>query len=138
MLFVVEDTAAMAAMQPVLQGRVMAMLEPILQATKNGGASLDLHIGVITTDLGAGTRGAPGCAAWPGRGGQLQALGAAAVGSCRAPVGLPYLKYDFNPYHPAGRNLPDGQDLATTLGCMLSVGSGGCGYARSCVSCVLP
>ena len=70
-----------------------------------------------------------GCGASPGTGaGKLQALGAAAAPSCKAPVGANYIKYAFKPGGADVHNLPANQDLAQTFNCMASVGANGCGF----------
>jgi hypothetical protein len=87
------------------------------------------HIGVVTSDLGAGKYVLGGGQCHPGGdGGKLQALGAAHAANCIAPTsGLNFIDYD----QIAGTsNLPSGQDLATTFTCMASVGDNGCGFEQ--------
>jgi hypothetical protein len=85
------------------------------------------HIGVVTSDLGAGPFTIGGGQCHPdGDGGKLQLLGAAADTTCK-PVtgGVPYIEYERD-----HTNLPDGQDLPTTFGCMSAVGDKGCGFEQ--------
>src|SRR5262249_13119377 len=97
----------------------------------------DLHIGVVTSDYGAGATGAPGCTSSPGGDfGRLQARGKSAAQGCLKPLpdlntgGLNFVHYDFNPKaDPApSNNPPPDQDLVHTFVCMASVGATGCGF----------
>jgi hypothetical protein len=102
-------------------------VRPILQLFDDlakVGEPIALHIGVITTDYGAGATGAPG-----GQQGRLQAVGIAAPMTCRPPIGANYIHYDYA--HPQDANLPSGQDLQSTFDCMTAVGIFGCGFEHS-------
>ncbi len=93
------------------------------------GIEVDLHIGVVTSDYGAGATGAPGCQ--PSPGGQLGKLqtGGGPGANCQGPTtagNKNFIEYDFA--HPAMANLPPGQDLVQTFSCMANVGVQGCGF----------
>jgi hypothetical protein len=125
-LFVVDDSPGMAAKQAELKARIPSLLKIVDDFTQS---TPHLHIGVITTDVGAGpfTIGQGKCRP-SGRGGKLQPVGRAAPAACQPPTGgLNFV--DYNPFGKAS-NLPAGQDLATTLGCMLSVGDEGCEFEQ--------
>jgi hypothetical protein len=126
LLFVVDNSGSMTAMQSELQARFPDFLAAFAGLASSG-IFLDLHLGVITTDYGAGPQTTPGCDASPGgQRGELQAVGAAAQRGCLGPVGASYIAYDS---HPKGKhNLPSSQTLASTFACMASVGAGGCGF----------
>lgn len=127
-LFMVDNSPSMDAMQSQLRAHFKDFLQ-VFQDLATKGIYADLHIGVITSDYGAG-RGAQNSGCDPSPGGQrglLQALGAAAQPGCQAPAGSPYISYAFGPSGPTS-NLPAGQDLATTFTCMASVGLAGCGF----------
>jgi hypothetical protein len=87
----------------------------------------DYHIGVVTSDMGAGQFNLGGGQCHPGGdGGKLQALGAGHAANCIAPTGgLNFVDYD---QLTGTNNLPAGQDLATTFTCMATVGDRGCGF----------
>src|SRR5262249_3991167 len=97
----------------------------------NDTPQIHYHFGVITNNLGANL--VPGACAQPGDNARLQPIGAGALDTspgapffdptCMAPVGAPFLDFDAE----GNNNLPPGQDLEKTLGCMLSVGTNGCG-----------
>src|SRR5262249_8087568 len=95
---------------------------------------LDLHVGAVTSDLGAGASGAPGCQPAgehaSGNRGKLFAIARAADPSCQQPTdGNPFIEYAFGPPgQPVTSNLPAGQTLDFTFDCMASVATGGCGF----------
>jgi hypothetical protein len=126
-LFMVDNSASMDAMQAELRLRFGDFLS-VFDALAAKGIFADLHIGVVTSDYGAGDQATPGgCDASPGgQRGLLQSVGAAASG-CSGPAGMPFIAYA---YGAAGAtdNLPAGQTLAETFTCMASVGSRGCGF----------
>ncbi|MSP59616.1 MAG: hypothetical protein EXR72_04600 [Myxococcales bacterium] len=124
LLFLIDNSRSMAGMQAELRARFPQFIKTFTDLGKVG-TFVDLHIGVVTSDYGAGPVPARGCQASPGgQLGRLQAIGAEAPGSCRAPVGASFLIYDTS---TGGGNLPPGQSLAETFGCMASVGTNGCG-----------
>jgi hypothetical protein len=87
------------------------------------------HIGVITSDLGAGAFELPALGCHPdGDGARLQPIARAAAPSCQAPTGgVPFL--DLNQLDGTS-NLPAGQDLTTTLACLTAVGHDGCTFQQ--------
>jgi hypothetical protein len=89
------------------------------------GAASSIHIGVVTTDLGAAQSTASSNCRPGGDGGKLQPKGRAAPVACLPPSGKNFIDID----QIAGTdNLPSGQDLPTTFNCMASVGDFGCGF----------
>src|SRR5262249_42105463 len=130
LLFVVEDTPQMAALRPAVSERMRSVLKPIQDLADKGSYS-DLHIGVVTTDMGAGATGSAHCEPAHARPrGVLQSIGAAAKPGCRGPVDASWIRYDLNPLAPDPHNLPSGQNLVDTLECMAAVGDGGCEYPQ--------
>ena len=146
-LFMVDNSPSMAPMQSALVTKFGSFLD-VFQTRATAGSFADLHIGVVTSDFGAGafdgeistdptTHLFTGCRPSPGPGaaqndptgqGLLQAIGAQAPAGCMAPTGTPYIQYAFGANGPTTSNLPAGQDLAATFTCMASVGSLGCGF----------
>jgi hypothetical protein len=118
-LFVVDDTVDMTGAQSALASALPGFLAALESAA---GGRPDLHIGVISTDLGVGPFAIVGCTAI-GDGGQLLRRDAC------PPLAEPYLidRADGD----GGRviNYPDGQ-LAETLGCMVQLGAVGCGFEQ--------
>lgn len=127
-LFMIDNSRSMDAMQAELRARFGSFLQAFDRLAA-GGFYADLHIGVVTSDYGAGDRAAGGCDASPGGDrGLLQPLGKAAPPGCRGPAGgARFLSYAYGPQGATG-NLPPGQTLQQTFTCMASVGSSGCGF----------
>ena len=128
LLFMVDNSASMTAMSDELKARFSQFIQPLSDLAARG-IYPDLHIGVVTSDYGAGATGAPGCQPSPGgQNGQLQAIGQYADPSCKAPVGAAFASYRFTADGSNPNNLPPGQDLVATFTCMASVGGFGCGF----------
>jgi hypothetical protein len=129
-LFMIDNSPSIDAMQNELRAHFGDLLTQV--AGLAGREPVDLHVGVVTSDYGAGDRNGPtnsGCFASPGPdAGRLQALGAAAAADCRPPVGASYLSYAVDAAGNVTTNAPDGQDALATFTCMASVGSRGCGF----------
>ena len=126
-LFLVDNSGSMDVMQTELRQRFTQFLK-VFHDLADKGTYVDLHIGVITSDYGAGATSEPGCQASPGGDkGLLQSLGAVAPFDCQPPMGAPYIEYTFEPGGGGKGNLPMGQDLDATFTCMASVGARGCG-----------
>jgi hypothetical protein len=127
LLFMIDNSNSMDAMQTELRARFPSLVQ-VLRDLAAQGVAADLDLGVVTSDYGAGATGAPGCTPSPGgQFGKLQAVGQFAPMSCQPPVGANFVHYNFA-NGGVDNNLPAGQDLATTFGCMASVGSAGCGF----------
>jgi hypothetical protein len=132
-LFMIDNSPSMAAMQTELRQHFAAFFSPLVP-TAGSGKLLDLHIGVVTSDYGAGAVAnvAGGCDASPGgQKGFLQQVGAAGAG-CVGPQGVPFIQYAVDATGGVTANLPGGATdhaaLAAAFSCMASVGSNGCGF----------
>ncbi len=129
-LFMVDNSSSMTAMQAQLQLRFASFFDVFSTLAANG-IYADLHIGVVTSDYGAGnTAVVGGCDASPGgQLGYLQAVGASPSPGCMAPMGAPYIQYTFGAGGTStASNLPSGQSITSTFDCMASVGALGCGF----------
>jgi hypothetical protein len=123
-LLVVDDSGAMGEEQAALAaaaGRFIATLDEQIGSRPN------LHIGVTSTNVGTGPDGGGGEAcAGDGDDGRLLV-----PESCPA-LDRPFLVDLADPDDPAAPrtiNYPDGQ-LAETLGCMMQLGTTGCGFEQ--------
>jgi hypothetical protein len=117
-LFVIDDTAG-AGEQANLRQRIPDLIEG-LDGLAVAGHPASYHFGVVTSSLGA-----PGISCGKDLGAKLQQVGRGAAPGCKGPVGANFVRYD---QAASTNNLPAGQDLPTTLGCMLDVGDIGCGF----------
>jgi hypothetical protein len=127
-LVVVDNSNSMDAMQGELKNKFSTFFKPFDDLAAMG-TYADLHIGVVTSDYGAGATGAPGCSPSPGgQQGRLQSLGAKAATSCLRPTGgKNFIEYQYGMGGPV-TNLPTNQNLNETFICMASVGASGCGF----------
>jgi hypothetical protein len=122
-LFVIDNTATMAGRQAVLAAAFPAM------AARLESASLNLHLGIITTDVGAGAFAPPSCDTLGGDDGllQLQPRGA----TCDRAAALPYagLRY-LGLVRDAGGTTSASYtgSLADAFACYAPVGTEGCGF----------
>ncbi|HZS40801.1 MAG TPA: hypothetical protein VFF06_28405 [Polyangia bacterium] len=131
LLFMVDNSPSMSPKQAELKVR----FPQLMQKLDAFGATtpIDYHIGVVTSDLGAGPFNINSGQCHPGGdGGKLQAKGAAADPNCGAlGNGVSFIEYDQIHRDAAGQprtNLPAGEDLPTAFGCAASVGDVGCGF----------
>lgn len=128
-LLVVDDSSGMAAKQAKLADALPALVERL--AARPGGLP-DLHLGVVTTDLGTagsasatpapafGTIGNGGCAG-TGRAGALQTFGVAVTGAFVSDVAA----------GDGSRVRNYTGDLATVAGSIVrGAGEGGCGFEQ--------
>jgi hypothetical protein len=134
LLFVIDDSPSMRPKQEALRARFASLMEP-LAALAARGAPSKLHIGVITTDLGAGPetiRASAGGCAPGGRGARLVARGPGDP-TCLGPVGKAYIEWDQTRTDASGApasNLPSGRTLQETFSCIAAVGDKGCGFEQ--------
>src|SRR5438309_2310460 len=120
-IFAIDNSPSMSPKQAELKARFPELIKILDNFGKGNPAWY--HIGVVTSDLGAGQFNLGGGQCHPGGdGGKLQALGAGHDPSCAAPTGgLNFIDYNQLSKDASGNpmsNLPAGQDLATTFGCM--------------------
>ena len=128
LLLVVDDSGSMADEQARLKDSVRGLLEALALGRDASGATgafapvVDLHVGVITTDIGAGTAsvGGPSCT-FPGDDGILLNESRAGGEDCSETFDPRYLAYDPS----VGINA-----LADDLTCLASVGLTGCGFEQ--------
>lgn len=115
-LVVMDSSPSMAGKQAAVASGVRALVA--------GLSKVNVHFGVVTADLGAGSYVGGGCHGG-GDGAMLRGVGAAAPGSC-APLagGADYLQIA-----PTGTsNAPGTVDAA--IDCMMQVGTAGCAFGQ--------
>jgi hypothetical protein len=126
LLFVVDDAGA-ATEQAKLAAQVPSFVQLLESAP---GGTPDLHVAVVTSDLGAATNAPLGCSP-SGDAGAFQP-GPASGGPCGGtplPAGATYLAQNG-----ALRNFTG--DLGSALGCLLRVGGNGCGFIQPLAAAV--
>ncbi|HEY2745096.1 MAG TPA: hypothetical protein VGL86_10755 [Polyangia bacterium] len=138
-LFMIDNSISMDPMQIELRQRFGDFFQVFQDLADTDGTFADLHIGVVTSDYGAGDLAGNGCDASPGgQRGLLQTIPSPKATNpptgCLPPVGKPYIAYAFGSGTAAGApttNLPNGTDAAALVDeftCMASVGAAGCGF----------
>lgn len=129
LLFVVDNSGSMRQEQLALRDQFPMLITRLLANTAIGGGTdvvagaQDIHLGVVSTDLGIpGIYGIPGCDG-VGDNGELNNVAADGAVGCSAAVYAPrFLSY------VAGTD--DVAQLATDLGCISTLGTDGCGFEQ--------
>lgn len=103
-LFMVDNSASMEAMAQELRTRFNEFFT-VFNDLASVGTYADLHIGVVTSDYGAGQASGTCTNFGGGQQGLLQGVGANAPAACRPPGGnVNYIQYQFAP--TGANNLP--------------------------------
>jgi hypothetical protein len=129
LLFVVDNSGSMREEQLALREQFPMLISRLLSNTAIGGGegvvagAQDIHLGVVSTDLGAvGASGIEGCTGLGDEGLLNNFAGVEATG-CSTTVFAPrFLSY------VAGTD--DATQLATDLGCIADLGITGCGFEQ--------
>jgi hypothetical protein len=129
LLFVVDNSHSMDEEQAALQAHFPMLIPRLLSSTAIGGGgevvpgAQDVHLAVVSTDLGTpGVTSIPGCQT-AGDNGVLNNVASTTVTGCSAATYSPrFLSY------VAGSD--DAAQLATDLACLAMVGSDGCGFEQ--------
>jgi hypothetical protein len=138
-LVMVDNSPSMDALQAELLKRFPQFLKVFDCLAQGTGADcntpstpqyVDLQVGVVTSDYGAGQMSAPisGCGPSPGgQLGNLQRIGAKAAPGCNQPSDN-FIKFVYGASNVCNIGDCTSQNLANTFTCMASVGSSGCGF----------
>ncbi len=123
MLFMVDDSDSMGDKQAALRAQFPHLIQVMTTGMKSDGTMFppakDLHLGVVTSDMGLpGVDGIQNCVGL-GKDGILQNKPSAAVQGCQTSY-PPFLSF------MAGSSDPT--QTATDFACVAVVGTGGCGY----------
>jgi hypothetical protein len=124
LLFVIDDSNGTASYQQNLSMNFPKLLRALW---REGRGLPDLHIGVVSQDLGAGPYSLPSCDVPGGEGGKLQTT--PRKPGCVPPTG-PWIS------HQGGQtNVPPSSDPVETLGaafsCIAELGVGACGFEHT-------
>lgn len=127
LLFVVDDSASMTEEQEALRRQFPRLIEVLtsgdrdLDGVVDFPAMTDVHLGVVTSDMGTGdVTGIPSCTT-TGRDGVLSTLPALDAAGCEGSYPS-FLSYQ------AG--VDDAAETANDFGCLATVGSEGCGFEQ--------
>jgi hypothetical protein len=127
LLFVVDNTNSMRSEQASLKAAFPKLIDALTQGVVSNGQPTkfrgirDLHVGVVSTDMGVSGAELSNCHADGGDDGRLQHLGREAGCATDYPS---FLAYD------AGVNR-DFAQFASDFACIAALGTGGCGFEQS-------
>ena len=128
-LFMVDDSPSMSPKQQALRQSFPSLLQAAI-ALAGAGLPASYHIGVVTSDLGAGPIPIAGCNVG-GDGGVLRVAPApyatdvpAACAGLTLGGGLRFIDWDS----ATGQSNVTGADVANAFSCMATVGDRGCGF----------
>jgi hypothetical protein len=125
LLFVVDNSNSTAELQSNLAKNLPKLIEA-LRSTALNNKIPNLHIGVISTDLGAGNYALPGCEVSGGDGGKLQYK--PQVAGC-IPPSKPYVEYIEGVTNINNPAVTDPIAKVTkAVQCIIELGVGGCGF----------
>jgi hypothetical protein len=122
LLFVIDDSASMGPLQEQMAKNLPDFMN-VLKDPASGGLP-DLHIGVASSDLGAGRSLVPGCMRQGGDFGVFHKDGRNPVG-CATPND-PYIIDSINLDGSRATNFEKGADIADVLSCIAPLGQKGC------------
>lgn len=141
MLFVVDNSSGMGPKQRVFIEAATALLRELVVPTADPigtvpPAVADLHVGVISTDMGSGGQTLPTCSDDPfsGDDGRLHAEGmrdgcmdSYNAGDCRR-ARCPWLTHSTE--HPDDGSIPDDSPIWDDFSCIAELGTSGCGFEQ--------
>jgi hypothetical protein len=123
-LFVIDTSNSMAEEQTNLAANIPKLIEALKDPQ---GKLPDLHIGVITVDLGAGNYQLPSCET-NGDNGKLQASPTTA--GCTPPAD-PFIKHVGGVTNVSGGSSDPAQQVIDAFQCIATMGTGGCGFEQT-------
>lgn len=118
LLFVIDNSGSMAEDQSLLTAEFEEMLDGFESTL---GRLPNFHIGVVSSDLGAGSFSLPTCLT---PGGDEGCLRATALDTCEAPSPEPYIVFDGE------SGTGNVEDVAAAFSCIAPLGTSGCGFEQ--------
>jgi hypothetical protein len=126
LLLMIDDSNSMAEEQASIVTELPRLLEILTSGDRDGDGAPDfapaasLHVGVVSSDMGVGAvSGIESCPTATGDDGILQSRGATTTGCSPAASGI----FEFFAGEDVG-------DLARRVGCVVALGTGGCGFEQ--------
>jgi len=126
-LFVIDNSSGLLDEQDTLSKNFPSLIEA-LRSPRFSYKIPNLHIGVTTTDLGAGNYGLTGCEVAGGDGGKL--LAQPRVAGC-VPPSQPYIQYVDGVTNIEAPTTDPIQQVKDAFRCIALVGGGGCGFEHT-------
>jgi hypothetical protein len=130
LVFLVDDSSSMELAQENLRANIPRFMD-VLKTLPDG--MPDMHIAVVSSDLGVGHNHIPGCNSTGGNNGVFRSgVGVGAIG-CTATGLNPGATYLTTTGGAAPQNNFTG-DITNVLQCILPIGASGCGFERQLAS----
>ena len=126
-LFVIDNSDGMGDAQEALVAAFPTLLKTLEHPELDHGLP-DLHLGVVSTDLGAGSYGLPTCERPGGDEGLLQQRPRGAAG-CPFPLD-PFLSHANGRTNVKGGRGTPREQLEQAFACIARLGTGGCGFEQ--------
>ena len=126
-LFVIDDTNSMEHEQKNLKNNFSAFIDAI-KTSKLGGKIPNLHVGIASTDLGAGNYGLPSCGTTGGDQGKLHTK--PQIAGCTAPSN-PWISYNEGKVNIPGASGDPVNSVKTAFQCIAEIGLQGCGFEQT-------
>jgi len=123
-LFVIDNSNSMAEEQVALSKNFPNFIEA-LKSKKLNDKIPNVHIGVITSDLGAGNYGLPSCEVAGGDGGKLQSQ--PRIAGC-TPPSQPFISYNEGVTNIKSGTKDPIEQVKEAFPCIAEIGTGGCGF----------
>ena len=126
-LFVIDNSNSMSHEQQNLAKNFYKFVDAI-RTSKLGNKIPNVHIGIVTTDLGAGNYNLPSCEQAGGDQGKLQ--NKPKVAGCQPPTN-PYIKYQDGKTNVPSSSPDPVVQVKTGFQCIAQVGLNGCGFEQT-------
>jgi hypothetical protein len=126
LLFVIDNSYGTLGIHDVFEPQVFYLLEELIGYHENRQEIADLHVGVITADVGAGGYDIPGCNG--SFAGALQGRSKTTSSGCpEEEIDPPFLEHSILEPNDGGPSDPNGMSLLEELQCIISsLGMDGC------------
>ena len=124
LLFVIDNSAGLQHEQRNLSKNFPRLIDA-LRSSKLGGKIPNLHIGVISTDLGAGDYNLPSCEVAGGDQGKMQ--NKPQIAGCKAPRDL-WISYNEGKVNIPGASGDPVKSVKAAFQCIAQIGEQGCGF----------
>ncbi|MBU0611790.1 MAG: hypothetical protein KKI08_28195, partial [Armatimonadetes bacterium] len=124
LLFMIDNSGSMEQEQELLRRQFPKLIEA-LRSPKLGNQIPNVHIGVVSSDLGAGQYGLPSCEVSGGDGGKLQ--NTPRLAGCTGPSD-PWISYIDGVTNIPGCSGDPVECVKSAFGCIAQLGILGCGF----------
>ena len=124
LLFVIDNSGSMEQEQEILRQQFPKLIDA-LRSDKLNGQIPNVHLGVVSSDLGAGNYSLPSCEVTGGDGGKLQ--NTPRLAGCKAPKD-PWISYVEGITNIDGCSGDAVECVKSAFGCIAQLGIQGCGF----------